>query len=45
MNCHYLSIYILKQDGLTLFSDKDRILNLIREFLVIVIVQNTIPPI
>ena len=44
INSHYQSIYILEQDRFSLFSGRDRILNLIGELLVIAIAQHTILP-
>ena len=44
INSHCQSIYFLKQGGFSLFLDRDRILDLIWEPLVIVMAEYTIPP-
>ena len=43
INSYHQSVYVLEQGGFFLFPGKDRILDLIRELLVIVMAQNTIP--
>ena len=44
INSHCQSIHVLKQGGFSLFSDRDRILDLIGKSLVIVMAKHTIPP-
>jgi len=44
IDSHCQSIHILEQGGFFLFSDRDRILDLIWEFLVIAMAWYTIPP-
>ena len=45
IDSYYQSIYVLEQGGFYLFPDRDRILDLIGEPLVIAIAEHTIPPI
>ena len=42
---HRQSVHVLEQGGFSLFLDKDRILDLIGEPLVIIIAEHTILPI
>ena len=44
INSYYESIYILEQDRFFLYPDRDSVLNLIKEPLVIAVAYNTIPP-
>ena len=45
INSHCQSVHILEWGRFSLFPGRDRILNLIGEPMVVVVVQNTIPPI
>ena len=44
INSHYQSIYVLKQDGFSLFPGRNKILDPIGEPLVIAIAEHTISP-
>jgi len=44
IDSYYQSIHVLEQGGFSLFMDRDRILDLIRETLVIAMAKHTIPP-
>jgi len=45
INSHHQSIHVLERGGFFLFLDRDRILDLIGEPLVIAMAEHTIPPI
>ena len=44
INSHHQSIHVLEQGGSSLFLDRDKILDLIGEHLIIAMAQHTISP-